>query len=395
MAVILGLERLVNSSSIQQSIKGTIGHLCHSASIDRDYTLSVIHLQKIFGKRLDRLFGPQHGFVTDVQDNMKETADYIHPFFNLNVHSLYSKTRAPTEQMLHGLDTIIVDLQDVGTRVYTYISTLTLLMEKCAQKDIKVIILDRPNPVGGTIIEGNCLCPGFESFVGRHPIPMRHGLTFGEMACLAQKYFNINCDIQVIKMSNWKREMYFEDTFLPWVLPSPNLPTIEGAKTFVGTVIFEGTNISEGRGTTRSLELIGHPDIEPFEFCNHLQRKIKDWNLSGFILRPIVFQPTFQKFQGTTCGGFQIHITNNDKFRGWKLAQFLCQELKKYLKSNFTWNTSPYEYELLGMPIDFINGTDLVRKWVDNFGTEAELDKIEQIGHDQFLNKKANIELYP
>jgi uncharacterized protein YbbC (DUF1343 family) len=393
--VITGLERLMNEKNLQENIKGNIGYLCHSASIDSQFNTGVQILQKIFGARLIKLFGPQHGFVTDVQDNMVETTHYVHPYFKIPVYSLYSETRTPTDEMLAGIDTLIVDLQDVGTRVYTYISTLSLIMEKVAGKDIKIVVLDRPNPVGGEMIEGTILKPGYESFVGRYPIPQRHSMTMGEVGMFGKKVLNTNCNLEVVTMKNWKRSMYWTDTGLPWVLPSPNLPTAEGAITFAGTVLFEGTNVSEGRGTTRALEVAGFPGIESFSFCERVLKRMHEEGLSeGFNLRPIIFLPTFQKHQGQNCGGVHIHPTINHKFQSWSVSQMLCREFKRELGDKFEFHSKPYEYEFHKLAIDLINGTDEVRHWVNNLGSYSDLKKIEKEGHEQFMNKRENILLY-
>ena len=393
--VVTGLERLVAEKSLQDQIKGNIGYLCHSASIDSQFNTGVQLLQKLFGSRLKKLFGPQHGFVTDVQDNMVETSHYVHPYFKIPVYSLYSETRTPTDEMLEGLDTLIVDLQDVGTRVYTYISTLSLIMEKVVGRDLKIVVLDRPNPVAGEMIEGTVLQPGYESFVGRYPIPQRHSLTMGEVGMFGKKVLKTDCNIDVITMKNWKRSMYWTDTGLPWVLPSPNLPTAEGAITFAGTVLFEGTNVSEGRGTTRALEVAGYPGIESFSFCERVMKRMHEEGLSeGFNLRPIIFLPTFQKHQGKNCGGVHIHPTINHKFKSWAVSQMLCREFKRELGDAFEFHSKPYEYEFHKLAIDLINGTDEVRHWVNNLGSYSELKKIEEKGHQTFLNQRENILLY-
>jgi len=389
-----GLEELVTHRSLQDKIKGNVAYLCHSASIDRHFTLGVYHLQKIFGPRLVKIFGPQHGFVTDVQDNMIETQDFIHPYFKIPILSLYGKTRIPTPEMLKGVDTLVIDLQDVGTRVYTYINTMTLAMEACGKQGIKVVVLDRPNPVGGNIIEGNLLEKDFTSFVGRHPIPQRHALTMGEMAIFAKKFQGSDCELEVVMMKDWTRKMFFKDTGLPWVLPSPNLPTMEGALTFVGTVLFEGTNISEGRGTTRSLEIVGHPKIEAFGFYEKFQKIIKENELRGFELRPLMFMPTFQKHAGKACGGFQIHPTHYEEFRPWTLCQLLCQFFYHELGTDFAWKTDPYEYEFNKLAIDLINGTDEVRYWVEQKEDLNALHQVENLNRECYLSKRSDCLIY-
>lgn len=392
--VFSGLDRLMSEKAIHQKSKGNVAYLCHSASIDADLRHGLFVMKSIFGERLAKVFSPQHGFVSDVQDNMVESDHYIHPYFQLKIYSLYSETRIPTDEMLEGIDHVFVDLQDVGTRIYTYIYTVTLLMEACARKGIEVVILDRPNPIGGVAIEGNMLNMEFSSFVGRHPLPVRHGLTIGEVAEMAKAFWGANCPLQIIKMEGWGREMYFEDTGLPWVMPSPNLPTVEAAFTFVGTVLFEGTNISEGRGTTRSLEIVGHPQIEPYSLNEKLRQIFKEYEMGGFILRPLAFMPTFQKHQGKACGGFQIHVTDRAVFQPWKLCQVLCREFYHGLGPAFQWKQPPYEYEYNKMPVDLINGSDQLRHWVERSGSFQELLDIEQKGLGEFLEKRKEILLY-
>jgi uncharacterized protein YbbC (DUF1343 family) len=392
--VLTGLERLCQDESLQKKIKGDIGLLCHSASITPDFQHAIVHLKRIFGKRLIKLFGPQHGLVTDVQDNMVESTDFIHPYFQLPVYSLYSETRIPTDEMLKGVDTLIVDLQDVGTRVYTYITTVQLLMEKIQGKDITLVILDRPNPVGGQIIEGSILDKHFCSFVGRLEIPQRHGMTMAEVANYIKQYKNIDIHLESIKMKGWKRSLFFKDCTLPWVNPSPNLPVMDGAMTFPGTVLFEGTNLSEGRGTTRSLEVVGHPSLEPYQTLDAFNEYTKDVQLDGLILRPLVFNPAFQKHQGKTCGGFHIHVTDHNSFRPWKLGQLLCHFFFHYMKDDFSWNNKPYEYEHDKLAIDLINGTDRLRKWIETNTSLSALESLEKRGYEQYFDNKKQIELY-
>lgn len=392
--VLNGLDRLINEKSEQNKIEGNFGYLCHSASVDRNLQLGVIGLQKVFGKRLVKIFGPQHGFVTDVQDNMVESKHYIHPYFKIPILSLYSETRIPTDEMLEGIDTMVVDLQDVGTRVYTYITTLGLLMKKCEEKKIKVVVLDRPNPVGGLQVEGNVLQQGFNSFVGHHKIPQRHGLTMAEVGLLTKKYYTPNCRFDTVLMQGWKREMYYQQTQLPWINPSPNLPTMDGAITFCGTVLFEGTNISEGRGTTRSLEIIGHPMIEPFAMAERFNKELAKTDLTGFVLRPLCFMPTFQKHKDTACGGFQIHVTDPQRFKSWHLSQMLCHLLAKELGTNFEFHQRPYEYEHNRLAIDLINGTDKIRHWVFESGKMGDLLELEKMGMKEYLEQKNSVHLY-
>jgi uncharacterized protein YbbC (DUF1343 family) len=351
-------------------------------------------LKDAFGDRLKCLFSPQHGLVGDVQDNMIESDHFQHPYYNIPVYSLYSETREPTEEMLSGLDVIFCDLQDVGTRVYTYIYSVTNTMKACQGKDIKVVILDRPNAIDADTIQGNILDPEYKSFVGMHPIPMRHGLTVGEVATMAKEHWGIDCDLEVVRMEDYDRKMSFNETGLPWVIPSPNLPFTDTAYVYPGSVIFEGTNISEGRGTTRSLEVVGHPNIEPFSFCDHLEQVFSKTEEEGFILRPVSFIPTFHKYAEQSCGGVQIHPTDYRRFNPWRVGQILCRELYHFLKDDFQWKQPPYEYEYEKLPIDILNGTDTIRKWVELNGSYEALIDLENPGMDQYLNDRECCLLY-
>ncbi len=390
----LGLDLLCEDPKWQNQIEGNIGYLCHNASVDSRLSFGVDQLLKLFPKRLIKLFGPQHGLVTDVQDNMVETTDYLHPYYKIPVYSLYSQTRVPTEEMLKGLDSLIIDLQDVGCRIYTYAHTMTLTMEACQKNNIKVIILDRPNPIGGDILEGNILLPKFKSFVGRHPVPVRHAMTMGELALYCQKFHNINCQLTIIPMEGWKRSMTYDQTGLSWLNPSPNLPTLEGCQIFPGTVLLEGCNLSEGRGTTRPLEVIGHPSIEPHSFLKKVLKKLERTDLKGFLLRPIIFHPMFQKHAHKACGGFHIHITNSHLARPWRLGQMLMFLFKEELQSQFEWKMDGYEYQYERPAIDFINGNDSLRKWCDQSGDYQELLEIESQGLLEFQEKRQEILIY-
>ena len=381
MKVVSGLDVLINNRSLQKEFNGNVALLCHNASVDGTFTHAAVKFKQLFKDRFVKMFGPQHGFATDAQDNMIETNHYTHSHFNIPVYSLYSETRIPTDEMLEDIDHLFVDLQDVGCRVYTYIYTLTLLLDKCAGKNIEVIVLDRPNPINGVDIEGNILESEFTSFIGLYKIPMRHGMTIGEVALMHQKYWaKKKSDFRVIKMKGWQREMYFEETQLPWILPSPNLARAESACTFPAIVLFEGTTLSEGRGTSQPLEIVGHPKIEPFSFYqNHLENSIKESKLKGFDLRPTTFLPTFHKFENEVCGGFQLHITDKKTFKPWRVGLFLMRELYHYLGDDFEWNPPLYEYNFIQEPIDILNGTDKLRHWVENNESIEKLNVFENL----------------
>ena len=381
-------------ANLQKTFSGKVALLAHNASVDSSFVHASLRFKEIFGSRFVKLFGPQHGFATDAQDNMIETDHYIHPYLGIPVYSLYSETRIPTANMLEDIDHLFVDLQDAGCRMYTYIYTLTLLLEKCSDKAIEIIVLDRPNPLNGVDLEGNILDIRFESFIGRHPIPVRHGMTIGEVALIHQKFWaKEKANLKVIKMKHWDRKMYFEDTQLPWFLPSPNLGRAESTLTFPAIVLFEGTKLSEGRGTTQALEIMGHPKIEPFSFfADVLNNNIKKSKLKGFALRPITFLPTFHKQMDKVCGGFQLHITDRSTYKPWRVGQFLLREIYHYLEDDFEWLEPPYEYNYTQQPIDIINGTNKLRHWIIQNDSVETLDAFENL--EEYRLQLEDIKIY-
>jgi len=272
---------------------------------------------------------------------------------------------------------------------------MTYVLEACVNKNIEVVILDRPNPIDANTVEGNVLDLKFASFVGRHPLPVRHGLTIAEVAKMHQQYWvKDKANLTIIEMENYDRKMSFEQTLLPWIMPSPNLPTVEGCYTFVGTVLYEGTNISEGRGTTRPLEIIGHPKLDAWNFKTKLDTVMNENKLTGFVLRPINFQPTFQKHAGIACGGYQIHVTDREKFQPWRVSQLLCRELYKELGLEFKYKEDPYEYENNFNPVDMINGTDKIRHWYENQGVYSELVNMEESTLPLYMEQRESILIY-
>ncbi len=340
----------------------------HPASVTPDLTLAVDALRES-GFRLGALFGPQHGARGEKQDNMIESDFYVDAQSGLPVHSLYGEVRKPTPAMLEGLEVLFFDLQDVGVRVYTFVWTMALAMEACAEAGVRFVVLDRPNPVGGNVVEGAVLRTGYESFVGLHPIPLRHGLTAGELAMWLNDVRGIGCELEVIPMEGWRRQMLWEDTGLPFVLPSPNLPTTTSCDVYPGTVLFEGTNLSEGRGTTRPFELIGAPYIDP----DSLAKAVAPEHLRGARLRPCWFEPTFQKYQGEICGGVQIHITDRGVFRPVTTAVALMKAAKEQAPDAFGWRHPPYEYEGRLMPIDILWGHNALRFAID---ADAQVEEV-------------------
>jgi uncharacterized protein YbbC (DUF1343 family) len=365
--VTLGSSVLLSSGRLRGR---RVGIVSNPASVD--HNLQHIVDLALGDERLDvtALFGPQHGFRSDVQDNMIETP---HAQFEgggkrrIPLYSLYSDTREPTAEMLRDVDTLVIDLQDIGTRIYTYAYTMSNSMRACQRYGIKVIVCDRPNPVGGIEIEGITLEPGCESFVGLFPIPTRHGMTMGELARLFNERFGIGADLEVVPMEGWSRDMYFDRTGLPWVMPSPNIPTLDSAIVFPGTVHIEGTNASEGRGTTRPFELVGAPWIKAEKFAAALNSR----RLPGVHFRPAVFEPTFQKHARVACGGCQIHVLDRHAFRPVLTGLAVIDEMRATDPASFAWKPPPYEYEHDKQPIDVIAGAKWFREAIDN-GERAE-----------------------
>ena len=301
VAVTLGSTRLLKSGRL----KGRrVGIVSNPASIDANYTHIVDAMMASPDLTVGAIFGPQHGFRSDVQDNMIETPHANDCRRKVPVFSLYSETREPTSDMLRHVDVMLIDLQDIGARIYTYIYTMANCLRACAKHGVDIIVCDRPNPIAGVDVEGPMLVAGNESFVGQFPIPMRHGMTIGELARFFNEYFEIKAPLEVVDMAGWSRSMYFDATGIPFVMPSPNIPTLDSAIVYPGTVLFEGTNASEARGTTRPFELVGAPWVEAERFAQEMNAR----KLPGVYFRPAVFEPTFQKHAKKTCGGCQIHV---------------------------------------------------------------------------------------
>ncbi len=373
-----GLENLIVSPP--RWMKGQrLGLLSNPASVDSKFHHARLLIDHVFPGQLRALFAPQHGFFAEKQDNMIESSDLVDPASGLPVFSLYSHTRRPDEYMLQQIDTLLVDLQDAGTRVYTFATTLSYCMEAAKTSGIKVVILDRPNPINGISQEGNCLEAECASFVGRYPIPMRHGLTLGELALLFNRLYGIDCDLEVITMKGWKRTMYHEDTGLPWVAPSPNLPTPASAIVYPGQVLWEGTNVSEGRGTTQPFEVFGAPFIDTNNLVKALSVETAD---EGFDLRPLVFEPTSNKWQGRMCQGFQLHVTDRSLYRPYRTTLKILQAIKRLHDDEFCWKPPPYEYEFERQPIDLIIGSQTIRQRIESF---EDLDSIEKSWEPELL----------
>lgn len=355
-----------------RDLKGArAGLVVHPASVNGKLLHAVDVCRGSHRFRLTALFGPQHGILGQTQDNMIEWEGFRDPGTNLPVYSLYGETRKPRPGMLEGLDVLIVDLQDVGSRYYTFIWTLDLCMQACAEAGKTVVLLDRPNPINGVASEGPVLDPGYSSFVGLRPLPVRHAMTVGEIGLYLRMLFHHDLDYRVIQMQGWKRKMWFGDTGLPWVLPSPNMPTLDTALVYPGMCLLEGTNLSEGRGTTRPFEVFGAPFVRP----DTLVAALDDFKLPGVAFRPLSFQPTFQKHANTQCGGAQIHVTDRRKFRPFKTGVAILKAIHNTWPRDFAWKQPPYEYEEFKLPIDILAGTERIRKDIEAWKDLGAMEK--------------------
>ncbi len=334
--------------------RARIGALLHPASISSTLEHSSRILERHNGGlfQLAALFGPQHGFLGQTQDNMIEWQSYEHSRLGIPVHSLYGEDREPTAASLRGLDALVVDLQDIGARYYTFIWTMYLCMRACQKQGVDVVVLDRPNPINGVTTEGPVLDPNYKSFVGMHPIPVRHGRTIGELAGQFRDEAFPKSRLWVLPMKDWAHPMWFDQTGLPWVMPSPNMPTLDTATVYPGMCLLEGTNISEGRGTTRPFEIFGAPFIDAEKLC----RELNDLRLPGVFFRENYFQPTFHKFAGELCGGAQLHVVDRNSFRPFQTAVEIIRRIRTTYGEEFQWKQPPYEYEREKLPIEILLG---------------------------------------
>ncbi len=358
MSVVLGSERLLASGRLDGR---RVGIVCNPASVDHELGHVADRIAAHPAARLAAIFGPQHGFRSDVQDNMIETRHARDEVRRVPVYSLYSEVREPTDEMLRDLDVLVVDLQDVGVRIYTYIYTLANCLKAAKRAGLPVVVCDRPNPIGGAAVEGMVLVPGFESFVGMYPIPMRHGMTIGEIARLFNDHFGIGADLEVVAMEGWRREMYWDDTGRTWIISSPNIPTFDTTTVYPGGVLFEGTNVSEGRGTTRPFELLGAPWVVAERFAEAMNRR----GLPGVYFRPALFEPTFHKHAKTGCAGCQVHMTDRRTFRAVESGVALIEAFRAASPDEFAWKPPPYEYEFEKMPIDCLAGSSELREQIE------------------------------
>lgn len=385
----LGLERLLDER-IDAIAGRRVGLVCNQASVDH----GLRHAADLFHAHpkieLTTLFGPQHGIRGDVQDNMIETGHAVDRSTGVAIYSLYSETREPTEEMLRDVEVIVVDLQGVGCRIYTFAYTMANCMRAAKRLGKSVVVCDRPNPIGGELVAGNVTEKGHESFVGQFSLPTRHGMTMGELARLFNQEFGIGCDLEVIELGGWSRDFWYADTDGPWVLPSPNIPTPDSCKVFPGTVHLEGTEMSEGRGTTRPFELVGAPYINADQYASALNRL----HLPGVYFRSCVFMPTFQKHGGKACGGVQIHVTDRATFEPVSSGVAVVKTAHDLYGDEFKWKEPPYEYEYERNPFDVIAGTTELRAQIVRGDSLDSIVESWQPDLDKFKRLRARYLLY-
>ena len=398
-----GLERLLDDATLRKPLAGRrVALLAHPASVTHNLTHSLDGLAALPDIKLSAAFGPQHGLRGDKQDNMVESLDYNDPVHGIPVFSLYGEVRRPTAAMLDTFDVLLVDLQDLGCRIYTFITTLRYVLEEAAKAQKSVWILDRPNPAGRPV-EGLRLRAGWESFVGAGALPMRHGLTMGELANWFVDTLKLDVDYRVITMEGWQPDEapgygwpLGERT---WINPSPNAPNLSMARCYAGTVMLEGTTLSEGRGTTRPLELFGAPDIDADALIAEMRTLAPQW-LQGCRLRACWFEPTFHKYVGKLCAGLQIHVDDgaydHEKFQPWRVQALAFKALRLVQPDYDLWRDFPYEYERDRLAIDLINGSELLRNWVDDSnGTPSDLDAVTTADETAWRNERKAVMLYP
>lgn len=396
----LGIERLLeDSQKLQLLKKARVGLVAHPASVDHQLRHSVELLAQA-GVKLTCLFGPQHGIRGEKQDNMIESDDFLDPVLKIPAYSLYGRVRRPTAEMLDQFDILLFDLQDVGCRIYTFLTTLFYLIEDLHQTEKQIWVLDRPNPAGRPV-EGNYLERQFFSFVGGGELPMRHGLTLGEAALWFRARYKFDTDLQVVKMMSYSlkgRESQWgwpED--LAWVNPSPNLPTVTGCRVYPGSVLIEGTHLSEARGTTRPLEIIGGAMIDPDELVRFVKKNYEPWT-RGCLLRPCFFEPTFHKFKGELCGGVQIHVDNviyqEAQFQPYRLTAAILRAIRVLYPQFTIFKNPPYEYEETHLPIEILSGSRLLKGWVEKSGDAEEFDRTLRPDEEKWLSEREPFLLY-
>jgi uncharacterized protein YbbC (DUF1343 family) len=349
-----------------------LGWVCNQASISRGYRHGIDELKDAEKKgqvKVAAVFGPEHGLFGHTQDNMIEWEGAVDPRYGWPIHSLYGTHREPQDFMMQGVERMVIDLPDVGSRYYTFIWTMALCMKACVRLGVPMTVLDRPNPINGVTVEGNLLRQEFDSFVGLYPLPTRHGLTIGEVATYLHQTQFPGLDLTVVKMTGWDRSMYFEETGLPWAVPSPNMPTVDCAVVYPGGCILEATNVSEGRGTTRPFEIMGAPWIDGWE----LAEALNGLGLPGCVFRPLPFEPTFNKFARELCGGVFLHVTDRETYESTLTMVAILQQIRRLYGDRLVWRDGPYEYEYQKRPIDILAGDTWFTEAVDNLWPLAQV----------------------
>lgn len=383
-----GLEVLL--SRLPAFLEGRrVGLLCHQASVTRELTHAAAAISGLRGVRVAALFAPEHGLAGAAQDHalIAQTRDAR---TGIPVWSLYGRRLAPSGVMLRGIDTLIVDLQDVGARYYTFVWTTALAMRACGAAGIPVVVLDRPNPLGGLTMEGNVPDPRYASFVGLYPLPARHGMTIAELAAYLNEEHGLACDLTVVPMAGWRRAMAWEDTGLPWVAPSPNMPTPDTARVYPGGCLIEGTNLSEGRGTTRPFEVVGAPFLDG----ERLARILNARRLPGVRFRAAAFEPAFHKWTGRLCGGVQVHVTDATRFKPFAIYLALIAEARRQAPRHFRWRQPPYEFERRRLPIDLLCGGEGIRRAIEHGAPLMRLEAGWRAGLTRFARARRPYLLY-
>jgi len=397
-----GIDRLIEDPALHKPLRGRrVALLAHPASVTKNLVHSLDALAATGDVNISAAFGPQHGLRGDKQDNMVESADFTDPVLGIPVFSLYGQVRRPTSAMMDTFDVLLVDLQDLGCRIYTFVTTLRYVLEEAAARHKSVWVLDRPNPVGRPV-EGMKLRAGGESFVGAGEMPMRHGLTMGELAHWFVSTLRLDVDCQVIPMDSWEPSSPagygWPSGRRTWVNPSPNAPNLWMARCYPGSVMLEGTTLSEGRGTTRPLEVLGAPDIDATQLLHEMHAIAPTW-MRGCRIRPCWFEPTFHKHVGKLCAGFQVHVEDgsyydHEAFRPWRLFALAFKALRRLRPEYPIWRDFPYEYEKDRLAIDVINGSDLLRRWVDEDSSPADLDALSVPDEKAWEQERRAVLLY-
>ena len=388
-SVEVGLDRCLKQPPQILQSGGKFGLLMNQASVTANYRYACDVLNERFPGQLVALFSPQHGLWCEQQANMIESSHATHPQLNIPIYSLYAQSREPSPDMLQGLDAFVIDLQDVGTRVYTFIWTVVNCLRACRALSIPVIVLDRPNPIGGQTVEGPILESEFRSFVGLADIPMRHALTIGELARYCNEQLAINAELDVVPLASWQRTLHQPQSSAPWCAPSPNMPRYNTALVYPGQVLLEGVNLSEGRGTTVPFEVVGAPFID----AERLAKTLNDRNLPGVYFRPLRFVPTFDKWVGQSCGGVFIHVLDATQFRSYRTTVEILYAVKASNPDEFAWLPPPYEYEYIKPPIDILSGSTKLRTAIDNLDAKL-MEECWQVDSEAWLSSTRSFQLY-